>query len=259
MKKAAISLECDFGDLTDEELEGCCKYEYLRESKGFREGLANPKCEALPVVACADWMDNARLVFALKNAGYPVPWKKLGAESRANLTQVLSWNSKDQKRHPVLRVQEFAPGHDPVEQERLWRELAYYEAATDRNYFFGLFRLDETYNETEARKAFTAWFRERHAKTKGGGIPKWRARLKQLAVVRIWKLERNQWKRLKLVAEFCGYNGCRKEMKAYRERCRQGRGDKPMSSAAKVEMSDARKGALIFFKSLFPSENPLSY
>jgi hypothetical protein len=96
LRKTAISradwlkTECDFRNLTTTELEACCKYEYLRESKGFREGLANPKCEALPVVACADWMDNTRLVFALKKAGYPVPWKKLGAESRANLIQVLS-------------------------------------------------------------------------------------------------------------------------------------------------------------------------
>ena len=89
--------------------------------------------------------------------------------------------------------------------------------------------------------------------------PRVARKTKQLAVVRIWKLERNQWMRLKLVAEFCGYEGCRKEMKAYRERCRQGRGDEPMSNAAKVEMSDARKSALIFFKSLFRRENPLSY
>ena len=150
-KKAAISradwlgTECDFRDLASQELEWCCKYEYLRESKGLREGLANRKCEALPVVSCADWMDNARIAFALRKAGYPAPWKKLGAKTRANLAQVLSWNSKDQKRHPVLRVQEFAPAHDPVEEERLleqWREHAYYTAALDRNYVFGLFRLD---------------------------------------------------------------------------------------------------------------------
>jgi hypothetical protein len=162
----------------------------------------------------------------------------------------------------VLRAQEFALAHDPVEEERLleqWRETAYYGAAPGRNYFFGLFRLDETYNESEAVKAFRAWFRERHAKTKGGGAPQWRARLNQLAVMRIWKREHAQWKRLKRVAKFCGYKGCEDEWAEYEERCGQGRGDEPMSKAASVEMSDARKGALIYFQSLFPGLNPLSY
>ena len=77
--------------------------------------------------------------------------------------------------------------------------------------------------------------------------------------MRIWKLERNQWKRLKLVAKVCGYKGCKEELAEYEWRCGQGRGDEPMSKAASVEMSDARKGALIYFQSLFPGLNPLSY
>jgi hypothetical protein len=273
-KKPAISLadwlktECDFGDLADEELEGCCKYEHLHESKGFREGLANPKCEALPVVACADWMDNARLVFALKKAGYPVPWKKLGAESRANLTQVLSWNSKDQNRHPVLMAHEFALAHDPVEEERLlkqWRETAYYTAALDRNYFFGLFRLDESYNQSEAVKAFAAWFEERYAQTKGGGGPDWRAKLNDLAVMRLRKRfpgKSNLIRRVLHVAEYttAGFAGCKvfrdDRQKATREKREV---EQRMSKAAIEEMSRACGDALKFFQTFFLDEIPLNY
>jgi hypothetical protein len=273
-KKRAISLadwletECDFRNLATEETEWCCKYEHLRESKGFREGLANPKCEALPVVACADWMDNARLVFALKKAGYPVPWKKLSAESRANLTQVLCWNSKDQKRHPVLMAQEFALAHDPLEEERLleqWRETAYYTAALDRNYLFGVFRLDETYNESEAVKAFAAWFKERYAQTKGGGAPDWRAKLNDLAVMRLRKRfpgKRNLIRRVLHVAELttAGFAGCR----AFRDDRQKARREKReveqrMSKAASEEMSRARGDALKFFQTFFPRKIPLNY
>jgi hypothetical protein len=77
--------------------------------------------------------------------------------------------------------------------------------------------------------------------------------------MRIWKHAHNQWKRLELVAKFCGYRGCVNEAKAYRERCKYGRGGEPMSNAAKAEMSSARADALKFFHSLFPDEEPLNY
>lgn len=94
---------------------------------------------------------------------------------------------------------------------------------------------------------------------KGGGDAKWRDRLNQLAVMRIWKHERNQWKRLKLVAKFCGYKGCIQEADAYEKRCKEGDADEPMGNAAKVEMSRARSEARKSFQGLFPREEPLSY
>src|SRR5262249_24911120 len=79
-----------------------------------------------------------------------------------------------------------------------------------------------------------------------------RSQLKDLSVLRIWKCERNQWKRLKLVANVCGYRGCVTEWKEYKDRCRKGHGKDPMSEGAKSEMSRSRKRALSFFQHLFP-------
>jgi len=85
------------------------------------------------------------------------------------------------------------------------------------------------------------------------------AHLKELSVMRLYKAARKPWKRLELIANVCCYKGCVEEWKAYKERCKQGRGDEPMGQIAKTEMSDARKGARTFFKSLFPAEEPSNW
>ena len=84
--------------------------------------------------------------------------------------------------------------------------------------------------------------------------------LKALSVMRIWKLHnRNQWKRLKLVAKNCDYEGCARESEEYERRRRRAHGNQPMSDDAKVEMSKARAHALSFFHRLFPWEMPSNY
>jgi hypothetical protein len=83
--------------------------------------------------------------------------------------------------------------------------------------------------------------------------------LDALSVMRIYKHERNQWKRLKLVAEVCGYSGCVRELGDYNERRKHGHAHQPMSNAAKVEMNKARKHALRFFQSIFQGEMPSNY
>jgi len=77
--------------------------------------------------------------------------------------------------------------------------------------------------------------------------------------MRIYKHERNQWKRLKLVTEVCGYSGCVRELGDYNERRKHGQAHQPMSNAAQVEMSKARKHALTFFQSIFEGEMPANY
>jgi hypothetical protein len=253
--------------LATDDTKWCCKYEYLRESKGLREGLANPRRESAPAVSCADWIDNARLVFALLKAGYPAPWNKLDVKSKEDLTQVLSWNSKNQERHPVFMAQEFEPGHDPDERGRLveqWKESAYYDAAPDHNYFFGLFRLDETYNETDAVKTFGTWFSERRERTKSGGSPHWQAKLNDLVVMRLWnRLPRREdaIKRVEHVANYTttGFAGC-KAFKDDRQNARREKREveQRTSKAAIEEMSRACGDALKFFQTFFPGEKPLS-
>jgi hypothetical protein len=84
--------------------------------------------------------------------------------------------------------------------------------------------------------------------------------LKALSALRIWKLhERNPWKRLELVAKACGYKGCRKAWDDYNTDREQGFNVEPMSNRAKAEISGARKDALTFFQSLFPSETPSNF
>ena len=79
--------------------------------------------------------------------------------------------------------------------------------------------------------------------------------LKALSVMRIYRREHKPWKRLDLVAKLCRYKGCVKELAAYKERCRSGHGDEPMSNSAKVEMSKAFDRALNFLQAHFPCES----
>jgi len=93
-----------------------------------------------------------------------------------------------------------------------------------------------------------------------GRQPESKPRLKQLSVMRIWKLyERKPWKRLELVANVCRYKGCVNEWAAYKERCRQGCGDERMRKTALVEMSKERREALNLFRLWFPWGEPSNY
>jgi hypothetical protein len=83
--------------------------------------------------------------------------------------------------------------------------------------------------------------------------------LKALSVMRIWKRERDPRKRLKLVAEVCGYKGCRNETAAHKQRSYMGHATEPMSKSAVVEMSKTRTKARTFFQHLFPWGNPANY
>jgi hypothetical protein len=87
-----------------------------------------------------------------------------------------------------------------------------------------------------------------------------RAYLKDLSVMRIWKLHKhNHWERLKLVAKVCGYKPCKEEAAAYEERRKRGHGNEPMDRGAKEAMTKHRHSALSFFQGLFPGETPTNY
>jgi len=81
--------------------------------------------------------------------------------------------------------------------------------------------------------------------------------LKALAAMRIWKLHKgNQWKRLEVVANVCGYEGCVRESVEYERRRTQGQGhcDQPMSNNAQARISQACADAVSFLQRLFPWE-----
>jgi hypothetical protein len=264
------------------EMEAACTYEYMRESQILRDTLNAPaenerRKKALelqsPFLLSLTPEQCVRLMLALQMAGFPKSWKRLSDTSRTKLVSLLAGSKNRTKRgdkqlYPPVIIEQGWPEFD--HSENCWRvgQLEPFELSLFRKWehsgrkcFFGFIRIDCAYNETEARDAFKNEFKKHWPKTRGGGAPKWRERLKQLAVMRIWKWKRDQWKRLNLVAKFCNYKGCVREATAWEERCSLGYGDRePMSEAAKVEMSRARSDARTFFQSLFfPDEEPLSW
>jgi hypothetical protein len=78
-----------------------------------------------------------------------------------------------------------------------------------------------------------------------GREPESKADLKALSVMRIWKREREPWKRLKLINKVCCFESCAYEW--------------PLTNAAKAEITRARKRALSLFQHLFPWGNPANY
>jgi hypothetical protein len=286
MKNLDLDAECDFRRLTSDEMEAACKYEYLRESQTLRDTISDPKKSVpglLPSLTLFDLL--FRWMPALRTAGFPKPWKRLSKASKTQLISLLAQSRKgmirgDKALYPPVVIEQASVELDhfgkTTDEYYHWRLepsepnlLRKWERAR-RNYFFGFIRIDEAYTETEAIEAFKKEFRnckqqsrkrkqrfrERWPEAKAS---KWRQRLMQLAVMRIWKHKRKQWDRLKLVANLCGYKGCVRECAEYEWRRGRGHGGEPMSNRAKVEMSSARAEARTFFQKHFsPREQPLS-
>jgi hypothetical protein len=285
MKKLDIDAECDFQGLSPEEIEAACLYEYMRESQILTDALnastedeRKEKARGLKTPFFLTFTEKqfVRLMLTLRTAGFPSPWKALSKDSQTQLVSLLAGSTerttgKDQELYPPVIIEQGAAEFDLSENS--WRvgqlepfELSLFKAweHSGRRCFFGFIRIDQAYNETEVVAAFKKEFGTRWERTKGGNRERWAAWLKNLVVMRLWKRfpgkgYRDLYKRLKLVAEFCNYKGCVEEWAAYEERRQVGRGDAPMSNAAKIEMSSARSEARTFFQSLFPGEEPLSF
>jgi len=134
-----------------------------------------------------------------------------------------------------------------------------------RKHFYGIIRIDQTYNQTEAANGFKTWLSEHYRKTKGGGPSNWRAKLNDLVVMRLWHRfprRKDAIKRVEHVANFtkAGFSGC-KEFRDDHKRARREKREveRRLSAAANEEMSRARADALKFFQTLFRGEIPLSY
>jgi hypothetical protein len=285
MEKFDLEAECDFRGLPPEEVEAACKYEYLRESQTLRATISDPKKSVpglLPGLTLFELL--FRWMPALRTAGFPKPWKQLSKASKTQLVSLLAKSRKgmirgDKALYPPVVIEEasveFDRSGETDDEYYHWRLepfepnlLRKWEQAP-RNYFFGFIRIDEAYNQTEAVEAFKKEFKKQRLRERKQGFrERWpkakssksRQRLMQLAVMRIWKHKRKQWDRLKLVANLCSYKGCVEEAAEYKARCQPGYGDEPMSDAAKVEMSSARKEARTFFQEHFSEfEEPLSW
>src|SRR5437773_6877706 len=222
--------------------------------------------------------DTYRLVFPLRKAGFPKPWNTLEENAQKELiTAIGEWEKERIKSCPPIKIEDAVPERD-LEREReqlaarfpMWRfkpsepELLRHWEQLQREYFFGFIRIDESYNETDAVKAFKKEFRKRWAKTRGGNRARWSAKLNDLVVMRFWKrFPDDPFKRVEPVAKFttAGFKGCKEcwDERRREKKAKLGFVDRRMSKAANEEMSRARADALKFFQSLFPGEKPLSY
>jgi hypothetical protein len=265
-------------DAPSSEIEAACKYEYMRESQALRDVLDVPTEDERKKKAAfalnAPFFRNFterqffRLILSLQRAGFPRPWKNLAKRNQRQLVSLLAGSKAtvrgDKELNPPVIIEQGGAEFDQV--ENCWRvgQLEPFELSlfkewdhSGRRYFFGFVRIDCGYNETETIQAFKYEFRKlRKTRTKSGGKPVWRERLKQLAVMRLWNRP-NPWQRLQFVAKFCGYKACAKEVAEHKERAKRGHAE-PMGNAAKVQMSRAREEAVKYFQCLFPSERPIS-
>jgi hypothetical protein len=226
MKKWAqsdLDAECNFSGLPSEEIGTGCVYEYVRESRAFKAAIAvdsenrsdasQPRVVA-PSIQSLSFNNIVSLITVLREAGFPKPRKNLFDKAHKELEIAMSgWREALKQRYPPLLVEEATPERDlEREHEELtagrvslpfWRlrfnnersaaepELLRHWGGSNREYFFGFIQIDRGYNESEAVKAFRHASRKRWPRTRGGGGTDWRARLNQLAVMRIRKHERD--------------------------------------------------------------------
>jgi hypothetical protein len=244
-------------------LEAEFLYEHMRESQTLRGAMSGER-KSLPYLPELTLPRLGYLIRKLQSAGFPKPWKQLSKRFKTLLVLLLV--RKPTKPYPPVVIEEGWPEYDPSGE--CWRvgqlgplELSLFKGwkYSARRPFVGFIQIDLGCTEKEAVAAFRGEFRKHCPRTRGGGSAKWRARLNQLAVMRIWKREADQWKRLALVAKVSGYKACKREAAAYRQRCKEGRGDEPMCKEARAEIDRARREARAFFKTLFPWEEPMNY
>jgi hypothetical protein len=225
-----------------------------------------------------NWDATYRLVLALRQAGFPKPWKTLKDDAQQELIRAISnWDEERKKTYPPVVIE---PGFERDLERNKSRVLVSRSGASNlsslsfivgngrgENTSAVLFGLMKPTMKLKRLRPSEMSFENAGRRPEAAVSAKWRARLSRLAVMRIWKYAcaaqngndyLTQWKRVKLIAKLCGYKGCIKEYAKYQERCKQGRGDWPMTETASEEMSRARAEARKFFQRLFPNEEPLS-
>jgi hypothetical protein len=307
--KFDFDTECNFSDLPRAEREAACKYEYMRESqllrdklkvprsaeslKGQKEGVQEKRVNAADKFLRGEtvpWGGQFWLRVALLKSGFPKPWKCLTKQAQKEFVTVIGRSAESRKNaYPPVLIKAGAPElvspGVPGRSSNVWRlmlsehefhwppqsetDTCFFGSQAKREYFYGFIRIDEAYNQTELRAAFTTWLKGRYDKTKsgGGGWPQWQGKLNDLVVMRVWNAfpgKKNVIKRVEHVANLTttGFKGCKKYWKEYCKAKKSGHYvDHRMSEskAANEEMSRARTEALKFFQRLFSGEKPLSW
>jgi len=282
--------ECNFSDLLRSEREAACKYEYMRESHTLRDKLeaarsaesAKDQKEGAHEkrVNAADrffrgetepWGRHFGLHVALLKTGFPKPWNQLTKAARKELAEVISrWDDERKESYPPVVIRAGIPERDyergmasPMwrltlsDRERHWPPKSptdsFFAGQSERRYSYGFIRIDESYNATEAKSAFTNWFLERYGKTKGGGSTDWQAKLNDLVVMRLgnrFPRREDATKRVEHVAEYttAGFKGCKdwwnRRCEARRKKEQVDRFDQPNCQRGNEQSTRACAGIL---------------
>jgi len=140
------------------QIEGPCLYEYMRESPALREAIADVEhASPLPSRFFPDLTlaQLARLLLALRKAGFPKPWRRLAKESKEQLIWLLAESRRERMGGnseagippvcppPVIEPAHFdslakdheLPYHWPLEPSE--PSLFQRSARSGRKYFFG--------------------------------------------------------------------------------------------------------------------------
>jgi hypothetical protein len=261
-------------------IEAACLYEYMCESQALRGVLCaaseverKKASETPPGGPFFPWFSESEMVglfVALQEAGYPKLWGELCGDCREQLEGLLggAWSRRAVVGEEAFRPVVIAAGRAEFDLgENYWRmgqlepgDLGLFKGREYRNSFVGFIRIGSGYTKREVLEGVKLELPKLGLAWKGGGAnAKWRERLQWLVAMRIWKGEPDAWKRVKLVAKYCGYSGCKREIAAHKERCKQGLAGEPVGDDARAEMSRALSCARAFFHELFRGEEPLSY
>ena len=262
-----LDAECNFQGLSDEEIETACKYEYMRESQALRDGVKNSRDDSkgtplrqqhLPSFVQESRGAMYRLVFALRKAGFPKPWKTLREDAQKELFKAISkWENES---YPPLVIEDAVPERD-LERERaqlaarfpMWRfkpsepKLLRHWEQSQREYFFGFIRIDKAYNETAACEAFKTWFAKRYARRKEGN-PHFDGKLRQLAAMRV----RHHYPRSERRAILLSLTSKKTYQRGINE-------TEPDTGKMDVGLSRDCREARKFFQTLFLGQQPISF
>jgi len=234
-------------------LKAECLYEAMRASETLRK-------EKIPAgLSKALGHDKQKSVFFfawLWGAGYPAPWEELDEDVRSKLVGLLYDCPLEpvigRPRYPAVIIEQGLDEHEPT-------GVSFREKYHDDACFLGTIRIDDAASENEAVAAFRTEFRRHCARKRGGGTPKWQAKLNDLRVLRISKRFRDPVRRVQSIAKETtgGFKGCREWWKEHQKAIREKREvDSLISKTAGVEIRRARFRARAFFKKLSPGEEP---
>src|SRR5438874_4721509 len=178
-----LSKSVDFRFLdsaSSSQIEAVCLYEYMRESRMLRDTLKREdewRMIGTPYGLRSRFFLSFTveqffcLMLALKRAGFPKPWKKLSTKSRKALVSLLSCldPSGDNESYTPVMIErgliEFAPCVETADRRHHWRleskgsSLLKSCERNGRKYFYGIIRIDQGCNETEAVEGFRDEFR----------------------------------------------------------------------------------------------------